>query len=441
MGFVYNNVLIYGYGKSGKSVEDILKKLNVKYKIYDDNYKKKVGDGGCFLKKIRKKQLFDFDLIVISPGVSIYNKNILLAKKNGIKIVGELEFAFWFLDKPIVAITGTNGKTTTTRLVGDILNNNYKCECFGNIGNPLCCAIGFDCDYLVCEVSSFQLESVDKFKPNVSVILNIDEDHIDRHKTLQNYIDCKFNLVKNSDKDSLIVLNADDENIMREEKNIIAKKYYISKFKQVSDVYIVGDSIYSNLSGQEKFVCTILDCGDLCGVIEDVLASILVGLLLSISIDKILDSIKSFKVSKHRFEIVENKNNITFIDDSKATNIHSVLNALSNLEKNIILLLGGEDKDLKFDKIFELYENKIVYIVAFGKARNKILKVARKYSFKNIRSFRKFVFAVNFACGIAKVGDSVLLSPGCASFDEFTSYAERGDVFRKIVKEYEYGKK
>lgn len=438
---MYNNVLIYGYGKSGKSVENIIRNLDIKYKIYDDKYDKKCVDDDVFLKTINKKQLVDFDLIVISPGVSVYNENVLFAKKNGIKVIGELEFAYWFLNKPIVAITGTNGKTTTTRLIGDIINNNYRCECFGNIGNPLSQAIGFDCDYIVCEVSSFQLESIDKFKPDISVILNIDEDHIDRHKTLKNYIDCKFNLVKNSDMASLVILNADDENIMRKEKNIIAKKYYISKFKQVSGVYVIGNSIYSNLSGQEKFICNIFDCGNLCGVIENVLASILVGLLLNISIDKIIESIKSFKASKHRFEIIEYKNGVTFIDDSKATNIHSVLNALSNIENNIILLLGGEDKNLKFDKIFELYKNKIVYIVAFGKARNKILKVARKYSFKNIRSFRKFVFAVNFACDIAKVGDSVLLSPGCASFDEFKSYAERGDVFRKIVKEYEYEKK
>ena len=209
---MYNNVLIYGYGKSGKSVESIIKNLDIKYKIYDDKYDNKFVDD-IFLKTINKKQLVDFDLIVISPGVSVYNENVLFAKKNGIKVIGELEFAYWFLNKPIVAITGTNGKTTTTRLIGDIINNNYRCECFGNIGNPLSQAIGFDCDYIVCEVSSFQLESIDKFKPDISVILNIDEDHIDRHKTLKNYIDCKFNLVKNSDMASLVILNADDENI------------------------------------------------------------------------------------------------------------------------------------------------------------------------------------------------------------------------------------
>ena len=184
MEFDYKNILIMGYGKSGQAVENIVKKLGeVSYKIYDRG---KGINGGKYTSKLTKKFIRQFDLLVVSPGISVYNKYILYAERIGIKVIGELEFGYWFTSSPVIAITGTNGKTTTTGLVRDIVSKKYTSEAFGNIGVPLSEAHNVSLDYLVCEVSSFQLETTSMFTPHISVILNIAEDHLDRHKSMEN---------------------------------------------------------------------------------------------------------------------------------------------------------------------------------------------------------------------------------------------------------------
>jgi len=432
MNFDYKNILIMGYGKSGEAVEEIVKKLQVDYKIYDAS--KKIT-GGNYYSTLSKKIIRDFDLLVLSPGISIYNKYVVYAEKIGIKVVGELEFGYWFTSSPVLAITGTNGKTTTTRLLNEIVGTTFSCDAFGNIGNPLSSGYNRELDYMVCEVSSFQLESTYSFKPYISVILNIAEDHIDRHKTFENYICCKMGLLKNCTEKSLVVLNADDKLLMDRGISINAKKYYISKFGKVKGVYYLDGKIYSNISGNHLFL-------DMTGydrylpILDDLLASILVSLLLKIDKEKIVEAIDKFELSPHRLEKVCEDCGVEYIDDSKSTNIHSTLNALESTKGNVVLLLGGVDKKLNFEKIFSAYGNKISQVIAFGDARKKILRSAKKSNFENVVSYRFFYDAVKYACGIAKEGETVLLSPACASFDEFSSYAERGDCFLKIIKEY-----
>lgn len=431
MDFDYKNILIMGYGKSGQSVESVLKKFNsVNYTIYDSGKKIK---GGNYCYKLSKKFIRQFDLIVVSPGISAFNKYIVYAERCGIKVIGELEFGYWFTQSPVVAITGTNGKTTTTRLVNDIISTTFSSGAFGNIGEPLTNAFGKEMDYLVCEVSSFQLETTYMFKPYISVILNIAEDHLDRHKNMDNYIKCKIGLLKNCTEKSLMVLNADDKIIMERTENIKARKYYISEFNKVKGVYIHDEKIYVNISKPEM-VMKIEEIENLYGITQNVLASILIGYLLKIDKDKIITAIKSFKLSPHRLESVAVKDNIKYIDDSKSTNVHSTLHALRCVKDKVVLLLGGLDKDLDFKPIFKEYGNKIDMIVAFGGARKKIINTASKFGFSNIKSCKYFREAVNLAYESAGEGNVVLLSPGCASFDEFSSYAERGEEFSKIIK-------
>jgi len=433
MDFDYKNILIMGYGRSGQAVESIIKKLNnVNYKIFDGD--KKVT-GAQYYARLNKKIIRGFDLIVVSPGISVYNKYIVYAERIGIKVIGELEFGYWFTDSPVIAITGTNGKTTTTRIATDIISKKFNTGSYGNIGVPLSEAYNKSLDYLVCEVSSFQLETTSMFKPYISIILNIAEDHLDRHKTLDNYINCKLSLLKNCTEKSLMILNADDKIIMDRTEGVRARKYYISQFGKVKGVYIHKEKIYANLGHVEE-ILDLKDIEHLYGVLQDVLAGILTGLLLKIDKEEIVESIKEFKVSSHRLEIVANKNNIKYIDDSKSTNVHSSMHALETIKDRVVLLLGGEDKFLNFAPIFNTYGDNMDIVVAFGSARRKIFKTANKYGNVEVKMSKFFADAVKLACDCAKENNVVLLSPACTSFDEVSSYAERGEEFAKIVKRY-----
>ncbi len=434
MDFDYKNILLMGYGKSGLAVENIVKKLgNVSYMIYDSDRK---VTGGKYTSRLSKKFIRQFDLIVVSPGISVYNRYITYAEKIGIKVIGELEFGYWFTNSPVIAITGTNGKTTTTRLTSSILSEKFHTGAFGNVGVPLSEAYNENMDYLVCEVSSFQLETTYMFTPYISVILNIAEDHLDRHKTFENYINCKISLLKNCNEKSLVVLSADDKILMDRTQNISARKYYISMYEKVKGVYINNGKIYSTVNGKVEKIVELDEITHLSCVIQDVLASILVAQLLKIEKDTINEALQKFKLDAHRLEVVAKNDNITYIDDSKSTNVHSTLNGLKCVKDNVILLLGGEDKNLNFSSIFENYKDKLDMVVAFGNARKKIVKTAKRCGFENIRTARTFRNGVELACELAREYNVVLLSPACTSFDEFESYKERGEVFAKVVRRY-----
>ena len=434
MGFDYKNILIMGYSKSGQAVENIIKKLDgVSYQIYD---KEKRINGGKYSYKLSKKFIRQFDLLVLSPGISVYNKYVVYAEKIGIKIIGELEFGYWFTDSPVVAITGTNGKTTTTNLINQIINKKFSSGAYGNIGVPLSEAYSEQLDYLVCEVSSFQLETTCMFTPYISVLLNIAEDHLDRHKNFENYIKCKVGLLKNCTEKSLIVLNADDKIIMDRTKNITAKKYYISMYEKVKGVYVHNGKIYSCLGNKAEKIIDIDQIDYLNGVMEDILASILVGLLLKIDKASIIDAIMNFKLDSHRLEIVASNNNITYIDDSKSTNIHSTINGLKVFKDKVILILGGEDKRLDFSPIFQNFADKLDMVIAYGNARKKILRTASRCGFEKIKCTKTFIEGVRLSCSSAVENNIVLLSPACSSFDQFESYVERGQTFSKVVNKF-----
>lgn len=439
MSFGYSNVLIYGYSNSGKAVEKILLNEEVKYKIYDDKLNL---NGGRYLYALNKTILSDFDLIVISPAVSIYHKNIVLAEKLGIKVVSELEFASWFVKTKMIAVTGTNGKTTTVSLINHILNaSGYKSVALGNIGEPLSAITELDqtkLDYVVVEVSSFQLEATFTFRPHIGVILNIDEDHIDRHKTIENYIKTKFGLFKNCDSDVLAVLNIDDQNILQHKKEISATIFGISETNSCNGVFVHNHQIYNAYNSTPEVFCNLNDLNLKNTFLNNILAVISVCKLLQIPNENIIDGINNFNYLEHRIEFVKNVNGVDYVNDSKATNIHATQNAIKSIQGNITLLLGGQDKDLNFNEFFKSLPSKIVRVICFGEAKNKIYKIAKKNKIQNLYACDNLKTATILAYKMAMPNETVLMSPACASFDAYKSYAKRGQHFRELVSTLEH---
>ena len=416
----YRNVLIFGYSKSGKAVEKILISHNVEYKIFDDNMR--LG-GGKYIFKLTKKEIAKFDLIIISPAISIFNKYVVYAEKIGIRVISELEFGFLNCPYKIIAVTGTNGKTTTTCLINHVLNaSGYKSVALGNVGDPLSLVVNYsDLDYVVTEVSSFQLEASYKFKPDIGIILNIDSDHIDRHKTLDNYINLKIGMFKNCNENQVAILNY-ERNILKNINKINATKLFIN-----SDIKCVDGKIY--LKNELLFN---LDEIKNPTFIDNILASIAVFKTIGISNQNIIKGINSYQLPKHRMEFVNLIDGVEYINDSKATNPHATMAAVEKINKDIILLLGGHDKDISFEPMLKKMPSKVKTLICFGECRKKINKLAKKLNLNSIMA-SNLESAVIMAKKLAISGQTVLLSPACSSFDEFSSYKERGVKFAKIV--------
>ncbi len=430
MDFNYNNILIYGYGSSGRAVENVLKDIGKSYKIYDK--KVRIG-GGCYILKLNKKVLKSFDLIVVSPGISVYNKYVRMAENMGIKVIGEMEFGFWFTSAKIIGVTGTNGKTSTVQLITEMLSNaGYKAGSYGNIGVPLSTAYKKKLDYIVCEVSSFQLETTDKFVCDVGVLLNVDEDHLDRHRTLKNYINCKKDMFKNCNKDCIAILNDDDSVCHKFASDVTANVILTSKSNVVKGVYVKNGNVIDNTSNEYTELFNLNKNKIPNTYIDNILACVAVGITQNISKDVIVKTLKNWKVMPHRIEFVTKSEGVTYINDSKSTNIHSVNKAIESVNGNIILLLGGKNKRLNFNNFFKSLPTNVVSIITFGKAKSYLFKLAKRYAL-NVYGAKDIDTAVNLAKSQATKGDTVLFSPGCTSFDSFNSYAERGDYYKKIV--------
>ena len=416
--------LIYGYGTSGHSVENILMDQKISYDIYDDNLS---VDGGVFVKNMTKRKIAKYSTIILSPGVSIFSKYIRYAKKIGVEVISEIEFAGRFITCPIIAVTGTDGKTTTVKLIESILKNVFKnVYCVGNIGVPLSSMYKKKCDVLVVEVSSFQLEAVKNFHPHIAVILNIASDHIDRHKTLENYIKVKHNIFLNLNNDDIAIYNADDNNIT---PPIIDK---LVTFGKNADCRIIDNNIYY----KNSMVSSVYNIPKT--YFEDLLASVCVAKNMGVDNEIISTTIRNFTLSSHRLQFVRELNGVRYIDDSKSTSIHSTLGALKSFEGDqVTLILGGLNKKLNFDELFTKLPNCVKNIITFGKSASYIYKKSKKC--KHIEQRMKcnsLLEAVSCAYTITTVGDVVLFSPACASFDNYDNYAKRGEHFVSLVNKY-----
>lgn len=421
--FKYKNVLIYGYSASGRAVERVLNNMDVNYKIYDDNMH--LG-GGKYLFKLPKSEIKKFDLIVISPAISIFNKKIMYAESEGIRVISELEFGYMMCPYPIIAVTGTNGKTTVVKMLEHILNSTgYNVKALGNVGQPLTDVVNYNnLDFIIAEVSSFQLEAAYKFKPYIGVFLNIDQDHIDRHKSFENYLQLKTSMFKNCDTTNYAIL-ANQPEIINNFNNALITKYILNQDCKVSDgsVYFENNKLFE-----------IKDVND-CTYLDNILAVISVLKIIGLDDSKIIAGINTFVGLEHRLEYVDTINNVIYYNDSKATNPHATLNAIKKLDnyENITLLLGGVDKDFDFENMIDNLTSNVKRVVLFGKCRKKLIKACKgKIEYYVSTTFKG---AVDIATNITKNG-VVLLSPACASFDEFSSYAKRGETFKNIVLSY-----
>ncbi|MEI7590020.1 MAG: UDP-N-acetylmuramoyl-L-alanine--D-glutamate ligase [Deltaproteobacteria bacterium] len=383
----------------------------------------------------------EFDLIVPSPGVPPSNSILRDATSAKIEIMSELELAYRFVKSPItpiIAITGTNGKTTTTNLIAKILEmGGKKVFVGGNIGNPFIEYVSSkqDVDIIVLEVSSFQLLYVSTFRPAVALMLNITRDHTDYHGSFEEYVFAKGKIFANQNNDDVAIINAEEAYSVGVGEKTHAQKLYFSSRKQVSDGMFFNEKEIIRVNNK-----TIVDCYKIENIkipgrhnIENIMASILATESCGIAHETIERVIENFHGIAHRIEFVANHNGVSFFDDSKGTNVDATFRALESFNKPIVLLMGGKDKDSDFGALKDIIKRKVRKLILFGEARNVIEKAIGKSV--DIASVDNMKVATQMACREAKNEEVVLLSPGCASFDEFSSYKERGEVFQRIVKE------
>lgn len=439
--------LVIGAGVSGLGACDLLAKLKEDVTLYDKNKKKllSISNSGLVDEKVQicfkdiNKQIKANDCIVLSPGVVLNKKTNNIIKKQQKTLIGEIELGAMHTKARVIAITGTNGKTTTTSLINHILcTANKRAYAVGNIGKSVS-SVALEAektDILVCEVSSFQLQNTVCFHPHISAFLNFAPDHLDVHSNMHEYLNAKKKIFTNQTSRDYAILNYDDAVVRNCDKDVKAKIIYISQKDCLNTMHYaawVQNNVMHIKFGE------IMHTIDLCDIINiklhnlyNIMVACVVALLNKIDNKTIIQSLNSFVLPQHRCQLVCQINGIKFVDDSKATNIHATLFALQSLCAPLILLLGGSDKKENFENFIAQLPHNVKKVVCFGQKGKSIYKLCNKYKIPSCY-FKKFCVAVKQAKSCAKSGDMVLLSPACASFDQFNNYAERGDLFKYLV--------
>ncbi len=379
----------------------------------------------------------DQDLIVVSPGVPFDVPQLVHARERGIPVIGEIELAAHFLKGHIVAITGSNGKTTTTTLAGDIISaGGNKTLVGGNIGTP---AITFadratDDAWVVLEISSFQLETIETFHPHIAVVLNITPDHLDRHHTFENYAAAKARIFENQTTADFAVLNADNGPCGEMEFRTKAQVRWFSRLKEVENgAFVSGDEIVWSDNSGTRGIMPLSGIG-LKGAhnIENVLAAVSVGVLAGVPTEQIRRAVAEFKAVEHRLEYVATVGGVEYYNDSKATNVDATIKALESFPGRIHLILGGKDKGSDYAVLNDLLKERVKRVYTIGAAAAKIESQAKGTEIVGAGTLDS---AVKRASEAATTGDIVLLAPACASFDQFDSYEHRGRAFKDLVRQ------
>lgn len=424
------NVLVYGLSVSGEWASKLLIKKKFNVFLYDDNVEllktKKIS--GCYvLNELNENLISQFDFIVTSPSIEFNNPFLELARENNIKVFSEVEFASQFCSN-YVAITGTNGKTTTVQITTALLQSKRKAIACGNIGYPLSRAVlESKKSVKVIEVSSFMLENAQTFSPHVATITNIEEDHLIRHKTMEEYAKLKHRIFQNLKQKDFAVVNLDKGIVPQKDCLILTYSY-----SHNADVFVKNGAIYLH---NEK----LLNLNELRlkgkHNIYNVMCAICFAYAYKVPIKKIRNVLINLRPEKFRIEKVSKMNGINFINDSKSTNVASTLAAIDTVKGAIILLLGGSNKGLDFEKLFKQMSKRVKHVVVFGEVANQLIKDnANKFE---ITKFNTLKQAFEFSVKIAKQNDTVLLSPATASYDQYQNYIERGKDFNNLVKCYE----
>lgn len=448
-----NTAIVAGTGKSGISATKLLVNHGVKVYLFDENkdrdieaIKEKTGDSELVqieLGELGEDALSSSQLMVISPGIPVDAPFIDVVRNAGIPIWSEIELAYHYGKGKIAAITGTNGKTTTTALVGEIVKaHNAKTIVVGNIGIPyteLCDTTDDDSD-TVAEISSFQLETVIDFHPNVSAILNLTPDHLNRHYTFENYGNVKFSITKNQTMDDVTVLNYDDEHTraMGEKAKDHCHVVYFSRLeKPAGGVYVEdGDIILED--GDKKINVLAIKDLKLMGAhnVENVLAAVGISYYMGVPVDVIRDVATSFKAVAHRIEYVDTVDGVAYYNDSKGTNPDAAIKGIQAMVAPTFLIGGGYDKGSEYDEWIEAFDGKVKWLVLIGQTAQKIADCAKRHGFNSIIFEENLQDAVAYCHENAVDGDAVLLSPACASWGQFDNYEQRGDMFKEYVRSY-----
>jgi UDP-N-acetylmuramoylalanine--D-glutamate ligase len=453
----YKNILIVGLGKSGIASARFAKKKGALVTVTDMAGEKELGVYAAMAHKLGvimefgKHDIETFeraDLIVLSPGVPHTIPPIQRAMAKGIPVIGEFELAVRYIREPIIAVSGTNGKTTTTTLLGSMLENSgIKVFVGGNIGNPL---IDYadktgTVDIVVAEVSSFQLDTIERFRPRVGVLLNITEDHLDRYPDFKFYARSKGRLFENQQHDDIAVLNGSDPIIDSVTQDLHARKLLFchqenSRVKDRAAALIRrGDSstpanITIRMKAHQK-ISLHLSGTHFPGRhnLENAAAASLAALAAGATPEGVQSALNDFKGLPHRIEYIATIDHVRFFNDSKATNVDAVIRALETFEEPIILIMGGRDKGGDFHKLTEPIRRHIKKLILMGEAKHKIKSVLEDNYRESVQTASSMETAVISAYHSASPGDIVLLSPACSSFDRYGSYAERGEDFRRVI--------
>lgn len=446
MEFTDLKVLIVGMAKSGVSAALLCSSLGAIVTVYDAKAREELGTS---LDELEEKGIHfwvgkdpaeivtQYNLIVMSPGVPTDLSFIHKARESGIPIWGEVELAYHFCACPIIAITGTNGKTTTTALTGDIIQTFHKTHVVGNIGIPFTEKVQQieQGDWVVAEVSSFQLETIHTFHPRIGAVLNITPDHLNRHKTYENYIEAKERIFLNQTEEDFCILNYDDPICKKMSQKTKAKVIYFSRTHMIEEgVYVKDQEIYAKWKGKEALICKI-DSLQILGNhnVENAMAAAAISLCAGVPLKNIQKALTVFKGVEHRNEYVDTIQGVDYYNDSKATNPAAAILAIQAMQKPIVLIGGGMDKGNDFTEWIEVFPNKVKHLIVIGETADKIILIAKQQQFYSVEKVESLEQAVQRAAQIAKGGECVLLSPACASWDMFTSYEERGRLFKHLV--------
>lgn len=442
-------ILVAGSGKSGISASNMILKTGGAVILYDSNdalnkdalssqfeEKDKIT---VLLGELKKEHLTDVDLCVISPGIPLEAPFVSVLKEADIPVWSEIQLAYHYEKGKLAAITGTNGKTTTTALTGQILKAYYE-QAFvvGNIGIPYtqeACNTTKD-SVTVAEVSSFQLETITDFRPRVSAILNITPDHLNRHKTMECYIEVKESITYNQTEQDACILNYDDPVLREFGKTIKPKSIYFSSRQYLTEGYCIdGDLIIRNHDGVRTEIVNVHDLQILGRHShENAMAAIAVSVEMGVPMEVIQKEICKFKAVEHRIEFVADKDGVKYYNDSKGTNPDAAIQAIKAMPGQILLIAGGYDKNSEYDEWIESFDGKVNYMVLLGQTREKIAQCAQKHGFTHVIYAEDMKEAVSICDSYAQRGEFVLLSPACASWGMFKNYEERGERFKECVR-------
>ncbi len=445
MDLANKRVLVVGLGKSGVASALFLQARGAHVTVSDAKPQDQLGEeipvlldhgiavetGGHGERTFRGQ-----DLIVVSPGVPVDSPPLVQARALGEPVIGEIELASQFLPGSIVAITGSNGKTTTTTLAGEIVAaGGFPTAVGGNIGTPAISLVeqAKADTVVVLEVSSFQLETIQTFRPKVAVVLNITPDHLDRHRTFAAYTDAKARIFENQQPEDFAVLNADDPACTALARRTRAQVFWFSRRNEVEQGSFVRDGriLFRDAKGQREVM--LVSEVPLKGGhnVENVLAAVCVGALMGCTADRIRRAVRDFKAVEHRLEYVATIRGVEYYNDSKATNVDATIKALESFPANVHLILGGKDKDSDYTLLNDLLRQRAKRVYTIGSAAEKIESQIKGVEVDHAETLET---ALRRAAATAEAGDIVLLAPACASFDQFQNYEHRGRVFKEVVR-------